>query len=81
MIRLLNLKSMCLKKITKKTTKQNKEKNNNNTKQSVIRNFDKETLLSLLINLYTQFVTFKPLSYCFKETIGIDVNASFASSP
>ena len=26
-----------------------------------------------------QFVIFKPLSYCFKETIGFDVKASFAS--
>ena len=26
-----------------------------------------------------QFVTIKPLSYCFKETIGFDVKASFAS--
>ena len=28
-----------------------------------------------------QFVIFKPLSYCFKETIGFDVKASFASRP
>ena len=28
-----------------------------------------------------QFVIFKPLSYCFKETKGFDVNASFASRP
>ena len=26
-----------------------------------------------------QFVIFKPLSYCFEETIGFDVKASFAS--
>ena len=30
---------------------------------------------------FHQFVIFKPLSYCFKETIGIDVNVSFASWP
>ena len=35
------------------------------------------TRLSSLI----QFVPFKPLSYCFKETIGFDVKASFASRP
>ena len=29
----------------------------------------------------SQFVIFKPLSYCFEETIGFDVNASFASRP
>ena len=28
-----------------------------------------------------QFVIFKPLSYCFKETIGFDVKASFTSRP
>ena len=28
-----------------------------------------------------QFVIFKPLSYCFQETIGFDVKASFASRP
>ena len=28
-----------------------------------------------------QFVIFKPLRYCFKETIGFDVKASFASRP
>ena len=28
-----------------------------------------------------QFVIFKPLSYCFEETIGFDVKASFASRP
>ena len=29
----------------------------------------------------SQFVIFKPLNYCFEETIGFDVNASFASRP
>ena len=28
-----------------------------------------------------QFVIFKPLSYCFEETIGFDVKTSFASRP
>ena len=28
-----------------------------------------------------QFVILKPLSYCFEETIGFDVKASFASRP
>ena len=28
-----------------------------------------------------QFVVLKPLSYCFEETIGFDVKASFASRP
>ena len=28
-----------------------------------------------------QFVIFKPLTYCFKETIGFDVKASFAKRP
>ena len=28
-----------------------------------------------------QFLIFKPLSYCFEETIGFDVKASFASPP
>ena len=29
----------------------------------------------------TQFVIFKPLSYCFQETVGFDVKASFVSRP
>ena len=29
----------------------------------------------------SQFVIFKPLTYYFKETIGFDVKASFASRP
>ena len=29
----------------------------------------------------TQFVIFNKLSYCFEETIGFDVKASFASRP
>ena len=29
----------------------------------------------------TQFVIFKPLSYCFEETIGFDVKSSFVSRP
>ena len=28
-----------------------------------------------------QFVIFKPLNYCFEETIGFDVKASFTSRP
>ena len=28
-----------------------------------------------------QFIIFKSLSYCFEETIGFDVKASFASRP
>ena len=32
-------------------------------------------------NLSMQFVIFKPLNYCFEETIGFDVKASFASQP
>ena len=30
---------------------------------------------------FIQFVIFKPLSYCFEETIGFDVKASFVSRP
>ena len=30
---------------------------------------------------FLQFVIFKPLSYCFQETIVFDVKASFASRP
>ena len=32
------------------------------------------------VSLY-QFVIFKPLSYCFEETIGLEVKASFARGP
>ena len=33
------------------------------------------------ISILCQFVIFKPLSYCFKETIGFDVKVWFASRP
>ena len=32
------------------------------------------------VSMY-QFVVFKPLSYCFEETIGFDVKSSFARPP
>ena len=31
------------------------------------------------VQCYYQFVTFKPFSYCFEETIGFDVRVSFVS--
>ena len=31
--------------------------------------------------MLTQFVIFKPLSYCFGETIGFDEKGSFPSRP
>ena len=39
------------------------------------------SLFENVFNKYFQFVIFKPFSYCFKETIGFDVKASFARSP
>ena len=33
------------------------------------------------MDLLNQFVIFKPLRYCFEETIGLDVKASFPSLP
>ena len=38
-------------------------------------------LIEQIKNRTLQFVIFKPLTYCFKETIGFDVKASFASRP
>ena len=32
-------------------------------------------------NVKLQFVIFKPLNYCFEETIGFNVKALFASRP
>ena len=40
-----------------------------------------EAALKVASSLPEQFVIFKPLRYCFKETIGFDVKASFASRP
>ena len=34
-----------------------------------------------VVLITTQFVVFKPLSYCFKETIGFDKEASFKRPP
>ena len=40
------------------------------------------TVSNVVISSETvQFVIFKPLSFCFKETIAFDVKASFASRP
>ena len=42
--------------------------------------FDKAIYFSFLFNfVLSQFVIFKPLSYCFKETIGFDAKASSVS--
>ena len=42
---------------------------------------DERLRLPLSQKTITQFVIFKPLSYCFQETIGFDIKASFASRP
>ena len=34
-----------------------------------------------LLKYRAQYLIFKPLSYCFEETIGFDVKALFASRP
>ena len=36
---------------------------------------------STLLGTVSQFAIFKPLSYCFEETIGFDIKVSFASRP
>ena len=56
--------------------KKNEKRNTTNTSDFIF-----QWRLSKHHTVTTQFVTFKPLSYCFKETIGFDVNASFASRP
>ena len=33
------------------------------------------------LNVRSQFLIFKPLSYCFEEAIGFDVKASFVGRP
>ena len=40
-------------------------------------------MFDMILNMpfIKQFLLFKPLSCCFKETIGFDVKASFASRP
>ena len=40
-------------------------------------------MFDMILNMpfIRQFLLFKPLSYCFKETIGFDVKASSASRP
>ena len=44
-------------------------------------NFTRENIGRIKFIFANQFVIFKPLSYCFEETIGFDVKASFASRP
>ena len=43
-------------------------------------NLKKNRCNSKAYNL-SQYLIFKPLSYCFEETIGFEVKASFASRP
>ena len=45
----------------------------------VICRIFKNTFLKTAVSLQELFVIFKPLSYCFEETIGFDVKASSAS--
>ena len=40
-----------------------------------------KTLTLYITTHLKQFVIFKPLSYCFKETVGFDVKATFARRP
>ena len=47
---------------------------------NLFTNFEIELSMNLL-EYSLQFVIFKPLIYCFKETIGFDVKASSASRP
>ena len=44
-----------------------------------VTNTQSTVLNSFISSETVQFVIFKPLSFCFKETIGFDVKASFAS--
>ena len=47
-------------------------------------NYQKRQLVDFLKNypcIIYQFVIFKPLSYCFEETIGFDVKTSFTRRP
>ena len=48
---------------------------------SVLTGFAFSRFLVSLPFLQIQFIIFKPLSYCFEETIGFDVKASFTSRP
>ena len=40
-----------------------------------------QKLILIILQLTNQLVVLEPLSYCFKQTIGIDVKASFISCP
>ena len=48
--------------------------------------FSKNNAVCYILECYMhgssiQFVVFKPLSYCFEETVGFDKQASFARPP
>ena len=72
-----------------------KSKNNTNINNNNINKNKTNILLSLVSNLFSnicpssmpsvrkekQFVNFKPLAYCFQETIGSNVKALFVSRP
>ena len=49
------------------------------TRTQILRSY--ETLQKGVLKMVTQFVVFKPLSYCLEEKIGFHVKASFASRP
>ena len=53
-----------------------------NIQKNVLRLFASVTFTQYMIKFSrSQFAVFKPLSYCFKETTGFDVKASFARPP
>ena len=41
----------------------------------------REAFIQEFLSFLLSVCNFKPLNYCFKETIGINVKASFASRP
>ena len=52
----------------------NNNNNNNNNNNGYYFSLSK-------LFIHIEFVIFKPLSYCFKKTIGFDVKTSFPSRP
>ena len=63
-----------------KVNKNSSSMSSSNSMKSVTNT--QSTVSNFVISSETvQFVVFKLLSFCFKETIGFDVKASFASRP
>ena len=69
------------KKQRKKKKTERRKTLKNEKKEKRKKQTNRESKITTPLGLPFQFVIFKLLSYCFEETMGFNLKASFASRP